>query len=152
MTNALSLRPGDRVPDFALPGLDGKHRKFIWSFTGEPVALVAVDDLANLDAGQFTSLIDACTSAAVVPVVVAGNALAGALSSKAPRAGDVAASESGRMSTVAPGSRMPAIVSFIPAGKVTSWSVSEVSGFAGSWPGKGSRIQWSPEASRACSI
>jgi predicted 2-oxoglutarate/Fe(II)-dependent dioxygenase YbiX len=78
MTNALSLRPGDRVPDFALPGLDGKHRKFIWSFTGEPVALVAVDDLANLDAGQFAGLIDACKSAAVVPVVVAGNAVAGA--------------------------------------------------------------------------
>jgi len=36
MTNALSLRPGDRVPDFALPGLDGKLRKFIWSFTGAP--------------------------------------------------------------------------------------------------------------------
>ena len=50
MTNALSLRPGDRVPDFALPGLDGKLRKFIWSFTGDPVALLAVDDLANLDA------------------------------------------------------------------------------------------------------
>ena len=78
MTNALSLRPGDRVPDFALPGLDGKHRKFIWSFTGAPVALVAVDDLANLDAGQFAGLIDACKSAAVVPVVVAGNAVAGA--------------------------------------------------------------------------
>ena len=58
MTNPLSLRPGDRVPDFALPGLDGKLRKFIWSFTGEPVALVAVDDLANLDVAQFTDLID----------------------------------------------------------------------------------------------
>src|SRR5215213_6900250 len=78
MTNALSLRPGDRVPDFALPGLDGKHRKFIWSFTGAPVALLAVDDLAHLDAGQFSSLIDACTSADVVRGVVAGNAVAGA--------------------------------------------------------------------------
>ena len=78
MTNALSLRPGDRVPDFALPGLDGKLRKFIWSFTGAPVALLAVDDLANLDAGQFAGLIDACKSAAVVPVVVAGNAVAAA--------------------------------------------------------------------------
>ncbi len=46
MNNVLSLRPGDRVPDFALPGFDGKLRKFIWSFTGAPVALVAVDDLA----------------------------------------------------------------------------------------------------------
>ena len=60
MANALNLRPGDRVPDFALPGLDGKLRKFIWSFTGDPVALLAVDDLANLDAGQFATLIDAC--------------------------------------------------------------------------------------------
>ena len=78
MTNALSLRPGDRVPDFALPGLDGKHRKIIWSFTGAPVALVAVDDLTNLDADQFAGLIDACKSADVTPVVVAGNAVAGA--------------------------------------------------------------------------
>lgn len=78
MTSTLSLRPGDRVPDFALPGLDGKLRKFVWSFTGEPVALVAVDDLANLDAGQFSALIDACTKASAVPVVVAGNAVTGA--------------------------------------------------------------------------
>ena len=77
MTNPLSLRPGDRVPDFALPGLDGKHRKFIWSFTGEPVALIAVDDLANLDVGQFSALIDVCKASSVVPVVVAGNAVAG---------------------------------------------------------------------------
>jgi predicted 2-oxoglutarate/Fe(II)-dependent dioxygenase YbiX len=78
MTNPLNLRPGDRVPDFALPGLDGKHRKFIWSFNGEPVALVAVDDLANLDVDQFSSLVDACKNGAVVPVVVAGNAVANA--------------------------------------------------------------------------
>ncbi len=78
MTTPLSLRPGDRVPDFALPGLDGKHRKFIWSFTGAPVALIAVDDLSNLDVGQFTALIDACAKAAVMPVVMAGNAMAAA--------------------------------------------------------------------------
>jgi predicted 2-oxoglutarate/Fe(II)-dependent dioxygenase YbiX len=78
VTGALSLRPGDRVPDFALPGLDGKLRKFIWSFTGDPVALLAVDDLANLDAGQFAALIEACRNATVTPVVVAGNAVAGA--------------------------------------------------------------------------
>ena len=46
MTNALSLRPGDRVPDFALPGLDGKLRKLVWSFTGEPVALLAQSGMA----------------------------------------------------------------------------------------------------------
>ena len=56
MTNALSLRPGDRVPDFALPGLDGKLRKFIWSFTGNPVALLAVDDLGNLEDRKSTRL------------------------------------------------------------------------------------------------
>ena len=78
MNNVLSLRPGDRVPDFALPGLDGKHRKFVWSFTGAPVALVAVDDLGNLDAGQFSGLIDVCKNASVVPVVVAGNTVANA--------------------------------------------------------------------------
>ena len=78
MTNALSLRPGDRVPDFALPGLDGKLRKFIWSFTGDPVALVAVDDLANLDIAQFGTLVAACKAASVQPVVVAGTPVAAA--------------------------------------------------------------------------
>ena len=76
MTNALSLRPGDRVPDFALPGLDGKLRKFIWSFTGDPVALLAVDDLGNLDAAQFDRLIDRLQGVRrSMPVVVAGNAV-----------------------------------------------------------------------------
>jgi predicted 2-oxoglutarate/Fe(II)-dependent dioxygenase YbiX len=78
MSSALSLRPGDRVPDFALPGLDGKLRKFVWSFTGEPVALLAVDDLVNLDAAQFAALTEACRKASVVPVVVAGNTVAAA--------------------------------------------------------------------------
>src|SRR5260370_25866512 len=78
MTNALSLRPGDRVPDFALPGLDGKLRKFIWSFTGNPVALLAVDDLGNLDAGQFAALIAACRTPSLAPVAVAGNTVAAA--------------------------------------------------------------------------
>ena len=76
MTNALSLRPGDRVPDFALPGLDTKLRKFIWSFNGPPVALLAVDDLGNLDREQFTVLIQACKAATTTLVVVAGNAVA----------------------------------------------------------------------------
>jgi hypothetical protein len=56
MTNALLLRPGDRLPDFALAGLDGKLRKFIWSFTGEPVVLIAIDDIRNLDGEQFAAL------------------------------------------------------------------------------------------------
>src|SRR4029077_11378295 len=78
MTNALSLRPGDRVPDFALPGLDGKLRKFLWSFTGDTVALLAVDDLADLDVAQFGALLLACKASCVTPVVVAGNAVAAA--------------------------------------------------------------------------
>src|SRR5262249_44460811 len=78
MTNALSLRPGDRVPDFALPGLDGKLRKLVWSFSGEPVALVAIDDLGTLDGEQFAGLVSRCADARAVPVLVCGNAVAAA--------------------------------------------------------------------------
>jgi peroxiredoxin len=76
MTNTLSLRPGDRVPDFVLPGLDGKLRKFVWSFNGDPVALLAVTDLSTLDAGQFASLREACSAASTKLVVVVGNTVA----------------------------------------------------------------------------
>jgi predicted 2-oxoglutarate/Fe(II)-dependent dioxygenase YbiX len=78
MTNTLLLRPGDRLPDFFLPGLDGKLRKFVWSFTGEPVALIALDDLKTVDTEPFAALIAACKTASVVPVVVCGNPLAAA--------------------------------------------------------------------------
>ena len=78
MTNAPSFRPGDRVPDFALPGLDGKLRKFIWSFTGSPVALVVADDLKTLDAEQFATLAARCKDAATTLVVVAGTPVAAA--------------------------------------------------------------------------
>src|SRR5476649_2902975 len=78
MTTALSLRPGDRLPDFFLPGLDGKLRKFIWSFTGQPVALIAIDDLENVDTEPFRTLLAACKSASTVQVVVCGNAAAAA--------------------------------------------------------------------------
>jgi predicted 2-oxoglutarate/Fe(II)-dependent dioxygenase YbiX len=78
MTNALSLRPGDRVPDFALPSLDGKLRKFIWSFTGDPVALLAVDDLSLLDSEAFATLRMACQAASVTLVVVTGTPVAAA--------------------------------------------------------------------------
>jgi predicted 2-oxoglutarate/Fe(II)-dependent dioxygenase YbiX len=81
MTTALSLRPGDRLPDFFLPGLDGKLRKFIWSFTGEPVALVALDDLKTVDSEPFHALLAACKASSVVPVIVCGNPVASAGSS-----------------------------------------------------------------------
>ncbi|HZP99535.1 MAG TPA: hypothetical protein VFB13_08350 [Reyranella sp.] len=73
-----SLRPGDRLPDFALPGLDGKYRKFIWSFTGEPVALLVVDDLRTLEAEPYAAFRSACGKASAVHVVVCANALAAA--------------------------------------------------------------------------
>src|SRR5215475_2635218 len=78
MTPALSLRAGDRLPDFALAGLDGKLRKLIWSFTGEPVALLVIDDLRALDAEQFAALVKQCKAAAAVPVVICGNAVSAA--------------------------------------------------------------------------
>src|SRR4029079_16159230 len=78
MTSALSLRPGDRVPDFILPGLDGKLRKFIWSFTGRPVTLVVADDLKTIDPEQFGTLAKACAEAQVEIVVAAGTPMAAA--------------------------------------------------------------------------
>ena len=78
MTSAPSLRPGDRVPDFALPGLDGKLRKFIWSFTGEPVAMLVVDDLRGVDAAHFRELMTACKAASTTLVVVCANDVAAA--------------------------------------------------------------------------
>ncbi len=73
MTNALSLRVGDRLPDFVLPGLDGKLRKFIWSFTGDPVVLLAVADLGLIDAEPFAALRAACTAATTRLVVVSAS-------------------------------------------------------------------------------
>jgi predicted 2-oxoglutarate/Fe(II)-dependent dioxygenase YbiX len=70
MTNVLLLRPGDRVPDFALPGLDGKYRKFIWSFTGRPVALLVADELEAVDPEHFAALAATCKEASVPLVVV----------------------------------------------------------------------------------
>lgn len=72
MTPALSLRPGDRVPDFVLPGLDGKLRKFVWSFTGKPVALVVADDLKTLDPEQFAHFAGRCSQAEVEILVATG--------------------------------------------------------------------------------
>ncbi|TAJ87337.1 2OG-Fe(II) oxygenase [Reyranella sp.] len=80
MTNVLSLRVGDRLPDFVLPGLDGKLRKFIWSFTGDPVVLLAVADLKLIDVEPFALLRSACTAASTRLVVVAANEPAGATS------------------------------------------------------------------------
>lgn len=89
MTPALSLRPGDRVPDFILPGLDGKLRKFIWSFTGRAVALVAVDDLRTIDGEQFSTLAQHCKDAGVAVVVAAGTPVTSAAATWTKLGGDV---------------------------------------------------------------
>jgi len=78
MTNAPSLRPGDRLPDFALPGLDRKLRKFVWSFVGDPVVLIVTSDLSLLDAEQFATLRAACRQAAAALVVATGTDIAAA--------------------------------------------------------------------------
>ena len=78
MSNALSFRPGDRVPDFILAGLDGKLRKFIWSFTGAPVALIVVDDLRTIDVEQFQAFAARCRESGVALVVAAGTPVASA--------------------------------------------------------------------------
>ncbi len=85
---AFSLRPGDRVPDFILPGLDGKLRKFIWSFTGHAVALLAVDDLGMLDIEQFAAFAARCKEARVEVVVATGMPLAAASAAWAKLGGD----------------------------------------------------------------
>lgn len=82
MTNVLLLRPGDRVPDFALPGLDGKYRKFIWSFTGQPVALLVADELEAVDPAHFSALAAACKKASVPLVVVTATPDASSIWSK----------------------------------------------------------------------
>jgi predicted 2-oxoglutarate/Fe(II)-dependent dioxygenase YbiX len=87
MTNALLLRPGDRLPNFFLPGLDGKLRKLIWSFTGEPVALVMLDDLKTVDAEPFAAFLAACKSASTIPVVLCANPIAAAAAPWAKLAG-----------------------------------------------------------------
>jgi predicted 2-oxoglutarate/Fe(II)-dependent dioxygenase YbiX len=78
MTNAPSLRPGDRLPDFVLPGLDRKLRKFVWSFVGDPVALIIASDLNLLDADQLGALRAACQQASVALVVATGTEIAAA--------------------------------------------------------------------------
>ncbi|HTR84823.1 MAG TPA: 2OG-Fe(II) oxygenase [Reyranella sp.] len=78
MSSALQLRPGDRLPDFALPGLDSKLRKFVWSFTGEPVALVIVDDIRTLEPEPLAALLAACKIAKTSVVVVCGTPIAAA--------------------------------------------------------------------------
>jgi predicted 2-oxoglutarate/Fe(II)-dependent dioxygenase YbiX len=47
-------------------------RKLIWSFTGRPVALIAVDDLKTLDPEQFTDFAARCAETKVALVVAAG--------------------------------------------------------------------------------
>ncbi|HKU99474.1 MAG TPA: 2OG-Fe(II) oxygenase [Vineibacter sp.] len=70
---AFPFRPGDRVPDIALPGPDGQARKLLWAFQGEPVALLALADARAVDTG-VTQLLAAITAAGATPVLVVGMA------------------------------------------------------------------------------
>ena len=70
MTSVLALRPGDRLPDFVLPALDGKLHKLIWSFTGQPVTLLAVDDLGTLDTAPFSTFLTRCREQQVTLVAI----------------------------------------------------------------------------------
>lgn len=80
MTTALALRSGDRLPDFVLPALDGKLHKLIWSFTGQPVVLLAVDDLGTLESAPFATLLARCREHQVTFVGITATAPAAAAS------------------------------------------------------------------------
>jgi predicted 2-oxoglutarate/Fe(II)-dependent dioxygenase YbiX len=65
------FRPGDRVPDLALPTADGQMRKLVWLFQGRPLVLVALADerACNEDAARI--LADAANAGAT-PVAIVG--------------------------------------------------------------------------------
>ena len=70
---AFPFRPGDRVPDIALPGLDGQARKLLWAFQGEPVILLALADARALDP-EVTQILAAIAAAGATPALVVGMA------------------------------------------------------------------------------
>ncbi|QQS10789.1 MAG: 2OG-Fe(II) oxygenase [Rhodospirillales bacterium] len=76
------FRAGDRVPDLQLPDVEGRPRKLLWAFQGEPVALLALADGRAIDS-RMADIVAAArglgaTCAVVVgaPPAVAGVALA----------------------------------------------------------------------------
>lgn len=70
-TPPFPFRPGDRVPDIALPAPDGRMHKLIWAFQGEPLALLALADARALDADARQLLRDVAGLGAT-PVLVMG--------------------------------------------------------------------------------
>ncbi len=67
------FRPGDRVPDIALPGPDGQMRKLVWAFQGEPVVLIAVAEARAFDDGVAQIVAESIKSGAT-PAFVLGAA------------------------------------------------------------------------------
>ncbi len=67
------FRPGDRVPDIALPGPDGQMRRLLWTFQGEPVVLIV---LANAGAcgSETIQLLRDVIGEGATPVLVIGAA------------------------------------------------------------------------------
>lgn len=67
------FRPGDRIPDIALPGPDGQMRRLLWAFQGEPVVLVVLATASACDDDVRRLLRDIASDGAT-PALVMGAA------------------------------------------------------------------------------
>ena len=77
------FRPGDRVPDIALPGPDGQMRKLVWAFQGEPVVVVALAGTGALD-DDVAQIAAEVVKAGATPAFVLGTAPAALNDGKIP--------------------------------------------------------------------
>ncbi|MGE0425370.1 MAG: 2OG-Fe(II) oxygenase family protein [Reyranellaceae bacterium] len=66
------FQPGQRLPEVALPGIDGMGHKLSWSLQGEPLVVVALGDLRRLTAAPMAGLIASLAEVGVSAVVIAG--------------------------------------------------------------------------------
>ncbi len=68
------FRPGDRMLDIVLPGVDERTHKLSWSFQGQPLALIALSELRQVTDGVTVELLTALAEvdAHAVLVVPAG--------------------------------------------------------------------------------
>jgi predicted 2-oxoglutarate/Fe(II)-dependent dioxygenase YbiX len=72
------FRPGDRVPDLALPGPDGRMHKLLWAFQGEPLVLIVLADGRGFDDDVRRLLADV-TAQPATPALLLGIAPATAM-------------------------------------------------------------------------
>ena len=66
------FQPGQRLPEVALPGIDGMGHKLSWSLQGEPLVVVALGDLRRLIAAPMAGLIASLAEVGVSAVAIAG--------------------------------------------------------------------------------